>query len=188
MSKKGFIVNTDLDIITYCSIVDAIADECINEDGEYNPHYGELKAVSLFYNFCVTKSPYDEVLSHDISNAMDLKDIIADDAFLELYAEALADVRPGRLSFGNAYEYAMKIVDDKKSSVSRVISSLQNVLLELVDTMNSQVDENVLEMAEKFKNIMPNGQIDFEQFLKAYSESKMYKQIHSADNVIPIIK
>ena len=64
MKETKFSVKTELNVIDYVSMVNAIVSEYFDEDGTYTPHIGKMNAMRLFYNNCVTDSKYD--IEHNV--------------------------------------------------------------------------------------------------------------------------
>ncbi|MCD7891640.1 MAG: hypothetical protein LUG26_07845 [Ruminococcus sp.] len=83
-------VNTKLSLFDYLAMVENIASEFIDEkSGVYQPHIGQLNAMRLFYNFCVTESKFDDKYEHNIVDAEDMEEIVADEEFIEAFNNAI---------------------------------------------------------------------------------------------------
>lgn len=163
-------VNTKLDLFDYLAMVNEIVLEFFNDDGTYQPHIGKINAMRLFYNQCITKSKYDKKYPHDIVDAMDMVEIVADDVFIAKYNEALAAGSYKNLDFGNAYQDAMEIVNVRKSSFGNAVEIVGSMLNRIVDSISTVLtDENIEKVSQIAKDIS-NGNISAESIVNAYAE------------------
>lgn len=163
-------VNTKLELFDYLAMVNEIALEFFSDDGVYQPHIGEINAMRLFYNQCVTKSKFDEKYSHDIVDAMDMVDIVNDTGFIGAYNEAITSNTYTSLDFGNAYRNAMEIVNVKKSSFGNAVKIVGSMLNRFTDSISSVLtDENIEKVSQIAKEIS-NGNISAEAVVNAYAD------------------
>ena len=158
MENKQMIVDTNLGIIDFLQVVNDIALEYFNVDGVYQPHIGMLNAMRVFYNICVKESRFDEEYGHDIFDALDMEDIVKDESFIDEFNKAISTPRV-KLDFANAYEQALKIVKDRKTSLTSAVDTIRNLLLWLMDGMdevfkNENIDKiaNIVEKISSAKN------------------------------------
>ena len=158
MENKQMIVDTNLGIIDFLQVVNDIALEYFNVDGVYQPHIGMLNAMRVFYNICVKESRFDEEYGHDIFDALDMEDIVKDESFIDEFNKAISTPRV-KLDFANAYEQALKIVKDRKTSLTSAVDTIRNLLLWLMDGMdevfkNENIDKiaNIVEKISGAKN------------------------------------
>lgn len=119
--------NTKLNIVKYTAIVEAIADGYFDFDGTYQPHIGMMNAMRVFYNECVTESIFDEKYPHNITNILDMQDIVNDDDFIKVFNSCLKS-EDISFDFGNAYFDAMKIVDNRKGSLANMFEQIKNMI------------------------------------------------------------
>ena len=161
MENKQMIVDTNLGIIDFLQVVNDIALEYFNADGVYQPHIGMLNAMRVFYNICVKESRFDEEYGHDIFDALDMEDIVKDESFIDEFNKAISTPRV-KLDFANAYEQALKIVKDRKTSLTSAVDTIRNLLLWLMDYMdevfkNENIDK-IANIVEKFSGAKNSAQ------------------------------
>lgn len=48
--ENTMVIKKDFSVIDYVSLVNGIADEFFDVNGEYQPHLGRLNVMRLFYN------------------------------------------------------------------------------------------------------------------------------------------
>lgn len=176
MRKQKMIVDTELTLVEYVVMVNDMALEYFNEDGEYQPHIGILNVMRLFYNHCVIESKFDN--SHEIIDAMEMETMVEDDEFIAAFNDAIVGSVPGiRMDFANAYKDAMDIVEDKKHSVGRAVDSVKKALVSISDVINPILtDEHINMVSEIAKNI-GNGNINAEAIIEAFGKSERFKEI-----------
>lgn len=118
---------TKLNLVKYCAIVESIADGYFDFDGTYQPHIGMMNAMRVFYNECVAESVFDEKYPHNITNILDMQDIVNDDEFIKVFNLCI-NTEAISFDFGNAYCDAMKIVDNRKSSLLNMFEQIKNMV------------------------------------------------------------
>lgn len=161
-------VNTKLELFDYLSMVNEIALEFFSADGIYQPHIGTINAMRLFYNKCVTKSKFDEKYGHDIVDAADMIEIVADSNFIQKYNAAIIGGIYIDLDFGGAYDNAMKIVDFRKSSFGNAVEIVGSIIKRLAESISAVLtDENIEKISQVAKEIS-NGNISAETIVDAY--------------------
>ncbi len=119
--------NTKLGLVKYCAIVEAIADGYFDFDGTYQPHIGMMNAMRVFYNECVTESAFDEKYPHNITNIMDMQDIVDDEEFIKIF-NGCVSLDETTFDFGNAYCDAMDIVSNRKGSLVNMFEQIKNMI------------------------------------------------------------
>lgn len=168
--NNNFEINTNLALFDYLAMVNEIALEFFDEDGVYQPHIGKINAMRLFYNNCVKNSPYDEKYGHDIVDAMDMVDIVADKDFIYAYNEAITIGDYNKLDFGNAYKDAIRMVDVKKSSFGNVVEIIGSMINRIIGTISPVLtDENIKKVSQIAKEIS-SGNISANAIVNAYAE------------------
>lgn len=170
--NKTMLVDTKLSVIGFVSMVNDIALEYFDTDGSYTPHIGLLNAMRLFYNECVTDSKFEGDISHNITDVIEMEVIANDEQFIRCFNEALkADGYA--LDFATAYNEAMKIVEQKKTSVYGAVELIKNVLIQVFDNMNSAMTpENIQKITDLF-NKMNGGNVDVAAITKLLNQAGM---------------
>ena len=155
MKNSDFTVNTKLGIFDYIVLVDNMAEEYFDDKGNYQPHYGSLNAMRLFYNYCVAPNSKDALAIIDLEHLSDLADVVADPEFIKAFVTATMDITP--VTFGCAYADVKKIVE-QKNSFAGTISSIVNSIKELSDAL------------PEISGMVNNPE-------KAYAESDKFKEL-----------
>lgn len=168
--NKIMLVDTKLSIVDFVSIVNGIALEYFDIDGSYTPHIGLLNAMRLFYNECVKDSKFEGDIPHDIQDAIEMEAIVADEQFISCFNTSLkADGYA--LDFATAYNEAMKIVEQKKTSVYGAVELIKNVLMQVFDNMNSAITpENIQKVTDLFDK-MNSGNVDVATITKLLNQA-----------------
>lgn len=159
----------DLELTEYIVISQAIAGGYFDIDGNYQPHYGIINTYRLFYNNCVTRSPYDDKYGHDIDRIEELEEIIADRDFIAAFEECISKEDTG-LTFGAAYRNAMKLVENRNSSLNTLISSLRGLIDETIGKMQNVLSVENLEYMKEISDDIKKGKIGGEAVVDAYAK------------------
>lgn len=152
--EEKMIVDTNLSVVNFIIMVKDLAVEYFDKDGDYQPHIGMLNAMRLFYNNCVKKSKFDDTVSHDIVDAIELEPLVADEDFIRAFNAALCEDEVYRLNFATALNEAVAIVENKRTSTNGLIDRLKTTVLRLTENMNGVLtDENIEKVAEIAKKL-----------------------------------
>lgn len=165
-----FKVETKLSLIKYVAMVNEIVLEFFNEDLVYQPHIGMLNAMRLFYNQCVIESKYDDKIGHDVFDATDMVEIVADEQFITHFNKALNVGSTVDLDFGNAYKDAMRIVEFRKSSFGNAIETVSGMISKLIKQASSVLSEDNVEKISKIAQSMDRGEVTADAIVKAYAD------------------
>lgn len=169
--ENGYAIDTKLKLFDYIVMVDAIASEYFNENGEYNPHIGRINVMRLFYNYCVKKSPFDEKYGHDVVLATDMEEIVADKAFVYAVNDSIEnDSNRMELNFGNAYHDAMEIVNAKKASFGQAVEQMSTMATGLVDKLTGVFTKENLDKVTKIAELLGAGKLDVDAITSAYTK------------------
>lgn len=162
-------VNTKLTLFDYLAMVEEIVREFFNsENGVYQPQIGNLNAMRLFYNHCVTKSQFDEKYGHDVTDADVMAEIVADNEFIKVFNQSLECNDILGYDFANAYKDAMEIVNVKKTSIGRIAS----VVNTLINKFSEQIlplitDENIAVFSKIVKDVS-SGKLSIDSIADNY--------------------
>lgn len=176
MENKQMVVNTELEMFEYLQTVNDIALEYFNIDGKYQPHIGILNAMRIFFNLCVKESKYDEKYGHDIFDATDMEEIVADKDFIVAFNCALIP-KDVDFTFGNAYRQALDIVEYKKTSLENTVNVIYKAVMNFVESFNSTVSGDTLNTIVDIANKMSNNQINSKTIVEAYAESQRFHDV-----------
>lgn len=181
MNNKQIVVNTKLEMFQYLQIVNDIALEFFNIDGNYQPHIGVLNAMRIFYDYCVKESKYDEKYGHDMFDVTDMEEIIKDDDFIFAFNEALKVDSVG-FDFGNAYAQALDIVEYKKTSFENIVDIIYKAITNFVESFHSMVEEDEVNKIVDIANKMSKNEINSDTIVEAYTHSKRFHDVVTKDN------
>lgn len=168
--ERVMVINTNLSVVDFVVMVDDIAIEYFDISGEYTPHIGLLNVMRLFYNKCVKESKYDEDVPHEVADIMLMKDIVADKDFIRCFNEAIEE-RGYALNFATAYSEAMKIVDQKKSSIFNVIDIIKNSLMQLVGNMNETLASDKIDKVLSMFGKQSDENLDLNTVMKIFNQA-----------------
>lgn len=181
-------VNTKLALFDYLAMVRDIASEFINdEDGTYQPQIGKLNAIRLFYNNCVTKSKFDKKYGHDVIDASDMEEIVADDKFMKAYNKAIIGDGATQYDFANAYKDAIEIVNVKKTSFGSAVNIIGSMINKIFEGVSPLLTEENIEIVSQIAKDMSNGKVSAEAIVDAYAD-RLAKEENSNPKVVPIKK
>lgn len=176
MKTEKMIVNTKLKMIDYFVIVNEIALEFFDEEGEYQPQIGMFNAMRLFYNNCVIQSKFD--IPHNITDAMDMEPLINDEEFIMAFNNAIvSDYSKINIDFANAYKNALDIVETKKKSFERIIDSAKNIITSILDIINPILSDEHIDKVSEIAQDISNGKISAEAVIDAYGKSKRFEEV-----------
>lgn len=157
----------DLELTEYIVISQVIAGGYFDIDGNYQPHYGIINAYRLFYNNCVTRSPYDDKYGHDIERIEELEEIISDRDFISAFDECIHSGEGG-LTFSSAYAVAMDIVENRNSSLNTLISAAQKLLHNAIDQAAAVLSAENMEYMRSIAEDIKSGKIGGDAVVDAY--------------------
>ncbi len=163
------IIKTDLNVVDYYTLVDEIAFDYFDDNGEYQPHVGIMNTMRLFYNRCVVQSKFDNEIPHDNVDAVVIDPLLVDDEFIKTFNQALAGDGYTRLDFANAYKAAMDIVNVKKASLNYSINLIKKSLLEVVDVISPALSQDNIAAVAKIAQNIARGEISSDAVVKAYA-------------------
>lgn len=174
--KNYFEVNTKMDFLTYVQMVEDIVSEYFDADGIFSPHIGRAYVMKAFYDQCV-KSSELEVMIGDAANTIDVVNILASHStFMREFAQIMS-TNEFAFDFANAYKDAMAVIEDKKSSVSRLVNVCEKAIEELMEkVMPALTNENLAAVRAITEN-MTGGKTTAEAIVDEYIKSERLKTI-----------
>lgn len=172
---ENIIYNTKMNVTNYVAVINRIADGYFDIDGTYQPEYGLINAMRIFYNLCVTGGKFEEEFSHDIVDVLDIGKIICDDDFCLAFNEAIKSDGYS-INFANAFNTALDIVNYRKSDVGSLFESVKTLVLSLTKNLNDvMTEENIKYMSEIGKDIL-SGKNGVESIVDVYKKELEEKQ------------
>ncbi len=172
-------IKKELELVKYIALVDNLAKEYFDIEGNFTPHFGELNAMRCFYNFCVE----DDIagLPHNLEDVTELVPLIKNKKFLKAFTVFRKNRADNcELTFGNAYETANLIVDERKFSFNRITEVLKITIGNLLDEINNVLLPENIEKIEKIANEIKDGNISADTIAEAVGKSETFKQIISS--------
>lgn len=179
-------VETNLSLVDFVAVTEALADGYFDDNGAYAPHMGLINAMRVFYNVCVVESKFDDAIPHDFVDVMLVEKLANDDDFYTAFKDAcLLGAYDERFTFATAYEKAYDIVDKRCKSVLYSIGPALEVIAESLNTALSGV--NIKEFNDVLNKMRENG-VDAKAIWDAYTESAAFagnKPDETNDNLVP---
>lgn len=180
-------VETNLSLVDFVAVIEALADGFFDDDGAYAPHMGLINAMRVFYNVCVVESRFDDEIPHDFVDVMLVEKLAKDDEFYTAFKDAcLLGAYDERLTFATAYEKATDIADKRCKSVLYSIAPALEVIAQSLSRALSGV--NIKEFNDVLDKMRENG-IDAKAIWDAYTESAAFagnKPEEANNNVVPL--
>lgn len=164
--ENTMVIKKDFSVIDYVSLVNGIADEFFDVNGEYQPHFGRLNVMRLFYNECVTESKFD--LPHDFNDALMLESLIQDEEFIAEFNKALKGDGSVRLDFANAYAEAMEIVNVRKGSFGNAVDVIKSAISNIVDMINPVLGTDNIEKFKQIADSFTSGNLSADAIVGAF--------------------
>lgn len=161
-------INTKLSIVDYMMVVEEIVQEFFDIDGEYKPHFGELNAMRIFYNYCTEP----EV---QIVDSLEMQEIIEQDEFVEAYNNEIHGEHKKTLDFHNAYYDAKEIVYQKISSYQCLATAVENAMKTLFDTLLSRFNDDSIQKLIDVAEKVADKNIDEQAIVEAYGKSARFE-------------
>lgn len=168
MMKKKRKVNydTSMSVVDYAIVVECMASEFYNlENGTYQPHLGMLNVMRVYYNNFYKNEKDDAIV-----DALDMDELVTDEAFIESFNNSINSCDGFRLDFANAYRDAMDIVETRKTSVGRIFSEIKNGIEELVNVVSPTMDEDNINKIFSVVQEIAKGNVSMDKIVKSYGK------------------
>lgn len=169
--------NNKLNLVDYLQVVNEITNEFFDANTyEYTPQIGEMFAICAYFNHCVELEEEDEIKTHPIVDIMDMEQLYDNDEFMKHYYEEIWNENNYKLTFGNAYDKAIDIVEYKKSDANAfataIASGMGAILKSFKDSFSDDEIKRFTEIAEQ----VTNGKLSGEAIVEAYGNSDRFKE------------
>lgn len=170
--------NTELRLADFVGITEAIADSFFSDEGEYQPYYGYLNVVRIFYNECVTDSKFEGKVAHDILDVSELEDIINDDDIMKSLNEAIM-VCAGEIGFkfGDAYRMAMDIISQRRKSFQGLVGAVTQIFNQLSERIPNVISDDNLNAIKTIAQKIEDGEVTADAIVEAYGKSERFNNI-----------
>ena len=168
-----------LNLKDYFQVINDIVGQYFNEEtNEYTPQFGEAYALCTFFNLCVELEDKDEIKKQPIDDIMDMQSLYDCDELMQEFWDEIDGYGSlsHSLTFGNAYQKAMEIVDFKKndanSFATAISASFDAILKSFRESFSDDTINNFTEIAQN----IADGKLSEEAIIKAYDNSDRFKE------------
>lgn len=168
-------IETNLGVFDYLRVVNELASDFYNEDGDYQPHIGLINAMCVFYNNCVKSSKFDEKFGHEIVDPTEISEVFEDEEFIQAFNVSIT-ITMVRFDFANAFRDAMDIVNTQKNSVNQIYNKIKKLANDATTVMASMVTKENLDRIDAITDKIKDGTLDVDSFIESYGSSEMFKR------------
>lgn len=176
---KEIRVNNNLNIVTFIELVNGLVAGYFDDDGNYQPHFGLINDIRLFYNLCVSGTDEENELPEIISELSDIEKIMNDDFFIETFNKVKNQNDIERLNFSTAYKKAQDIIGAKKGSSQRFFDLLRKNVSEIKKSIVPLLTSENLEIANNLIEKFSNGEITPQSILEVIPDSGVWNKEES---------
>lgn len=177
--EKNMIVKTNLSVIEYIMLVDAIANGYFGDAGEYLPHIGMINCMRVFYNLCVEDSKFENEIPHDFTDLLMVDKLAADDEFLEAFNKAIAYHSDGgarKLDFCGAYMDAREIVQTRNNPIEKFSKNALAFINSAVETLTNVLSEENINKIGEFAEQVEKGNLDYYKLMEEFKNSDVFNK------------
>lgn len=179
-------IDTSLTTAQYVETVDNIVERFFDEKGKYQPHWGRIGTLALFYGlFC----------KEDDEEAIDsgkLEELLNDDHFVMNYDACIkGENRDGFFDFYSAYQDAMQIVEYRKTAAGTVNEAVRFFIDKTGDLLKELTQGDKLEDLSKLASLISDGKLDRDALANAVIDGiveRAQTDEDTDDNVVPFVK
>lgn len=178
-------IDKSLDFYDYLLTIRSIADAYFNmSNGAYEPYFGEMNAIRLFYNLCVKESDFSEQFGNEINDYESVAILAEDQEFMTAYNNAtIISSEDKYFSFGRAYCMAMDMVETKKTSFGQTASIVSDAIQAIMNKLGTLLTEENMGYIKTISSEIAKGGFNAEDIVKAYGESKRFNDVVNAEKV-----
>ena len=159
-----------LNMFTYLNTVDEIASQYY-EDGVYQPQYGFLNALRVFYNLFVNQE------SNELIDPKEFAAIVDGGEIVTMFNEAISE-DSSYLCFAKAFYDAIDIVNYKKSSLNSLIDLTSALLQNLSDQLKESVSDEAMKKIRAVADGLNNGENTADAIIDAVGDRLKYVGPH----------
>lgn len=177
--NNTMVIETKLGMFDYLAVVNELASEFYNEDGDYQPHIGLINAMRVFYNACVKSSKFDQKFDHDVIDPLEISEILEDEEFNQAFNEAIT-ICAIQLDFANAFRDAMDMVNTKKNSAHTLFEKAKKIAQSISSSMAGMMTKENLDRIDAITDKIRDGSLDVDAFIESYGSSEMFQNLLAA--------
>lgn len=177
--KNKFVFRTKLSVVDYMNLVERIVKSHFNSvTGEYEPHFGRISSIQLFYEYCVESSDIDSKLPNGVVGLNEIEILVKEPCFMRKYYNEIDSYSCDGLHFGDAYACAIDIIAEKRNSPDKIVNAINKAikndfsLIWKALTSEKMKDLATIVNSEDFN---PKGVAD--TIIKNYAKSEEFKAL-----------
>lgn len=176
------ITNNNFDLFKYIIVTDRIVSGFFNSEKEYQPHYGMVQAMAIYYAECVVSSEFDESCPHNTEDILKLAPILSDESFIDAFNQALSETEEYRFNFAHAYQAALQIVESKVNSYKTIGGSVAAYAIELIEKIGNLMTQENIDKITSIAEDISSGNIDYYKLMDMLKDSKLFDDIIGSDD------
>lgn len=178
-------VDKKLEFFDYILAIRSMADGYFNAtNGSYEPYFGELNVIRMFYNLCVKKSKYNKKYPNGINDYKNVTVLVKDKEFMNAYKEALnTDTDDDYFSFSKAYHMAMDMVETKKTSFGQAASTMSDMVQIIIDKLGNLLSDENMEYIKNISAEIAKGSFNPDDIVNAYVKTKRFEDVANNEKV-----
>lgn len=168
--EKIIVLKERLSITEFLALTEMIAEGYFDVNNEYQPHWGYLSSLRLFYIFGIESSKYDEEIDKNFKSLVgdEMEKLTSDKDFLNAYETAICAGCNNSLSFGAAYQKAMDIVNTKKSSIGTAISVITGAIKDMSEGVKTYMTKENLSYLSTIAKEIQSGKLSSDSVVESY--------------------
>lgn len=162
-------VKENLTITEFLAVTEMIADGYFDVSSEYQPHWGYLNALRLFYIFGIEESELYNTIDKNFKNLAgeEMEALTSNKEFMNAFETVIHSGWKG-ISFGAAYQKAMDIVNTKKSSIGTAINVITSAIKDVTDGVKTYMTKENLAYLGTIAKEINAGKIGSDSIVESY--------------------
>lgn len=175
----------ELSVEEYIATVDGIVKKYFDSDGEYQPHWGYLGTVAIFYSLYYG----DSDTADGIIDSTAISEAINDSSFSSAFRKTISGENDyGVFNFYRAYQDAMRIVEQKNGFSGTVRGIMNGIIGQIGDLFKTIMNDDNISQLKEIATMVNKGELTPEAISDSYL-GKIEKQINEKTaNVIQLKK
>lgn len=178
-------IEKNLDFYDYILAVRTMSDAYFNQtNGLYEPYFGELNVIRMFFDLCVKESEFNDDFPNGIMDYEGVTVLVKDKDFMNAFNDAIKDdTNEEYFTFSRAYRMAMDMVETKKTSFGQTASIVSDAIQAIMNKLGTLLSEENMEYIKTISAEIAKGGFTADDIVKAYGESKRFKEVVNAEKV-----
>lgn len=175
----SFEVDNTLGLYNYLGAVESISDSYFDEQYDYQPQFGRIKVIYLYYTLCVKQSDIKINTDTDGASLDDIVKLTENDEFMSLFNNAIKCGDDFSFDFAHAYKDAMDIVDSKKHVINYDTKKIEYITNSIIDNLHNTFSDIDIDKLGEIAKEVSDGTFNFETLVNAYGNSDRFKDVTS---------